>query len=90
MEEKKGLKKITRRTKGYIKEAIEQTGSTNRFELCEYIAAKLEENFKGDTLDYQLKRMQLETTKEILAAIDTYMYKYAKNDKVLLKNDSEE
>ena len=81
MENKKELKKITRRTKGYIKEAIEETGTVNRYELCKHISLALEDNFKGDTLDYQLKRMNLETTKEILSAIDTYMYKYVKSDK---------
>ena len=81
MEDKRELKKITRRTKGYIKEAIDHTGSLNRYELCEHIAGSLENNFKGDTLDYQLKRMNLETTRDILDAIDTYMYKYSKSEK---------
>ena len=86
-EEKKELKKLTRRTKEYIKEAIDETKSRNRYDICENISLKLEEKFSGNILDYQLKRMDLKTTKQILEAIDTYMYKYAKyHNKVNKKN----
>ena len=67
-------KAITRRTKQYIQEAIEETNSTNRYVLCENIANALEANFRGKALDYQLRRMDLQTTKKILEAIDTYIY----------------
>ena len=72
------FKKLTRGTKTLIKESIEKANTTNRHELCSYICEVLEERFTGDTLDYQLKRMDLETTGDILDAIDTYMYKHAK------------
>lgn len=74
----KNFKKLTRGTKTLIKESIEKKQTTNRSELCEYICECLEERFTGETLDYQLKRMDLETTGDILEAIDTYMYKHAK------------
>lgn len=82
----KNFKKLTRGTKTLIKESIEKKQTTNRHELCSYICECLEERFAGETLDYQLKRMDLETTGDILEAIDTYMYKHAKFN----SNDSEE
>lgn len=69
-----GSKKLTRRTKKYIQEAIVETNTTDRYVLCEFIAQSLENNFVGKKLDYQLKRMDLETTKKILEAIDTYIF----------------
>lgn len=88
---KKEIKKLTRGTKALIKEAIMKTKSSNRYDLCEYIANELEERFKGDTLTYQLERMDLETTGKILAAIDTYIYKHMKDsDFEMLKEESEE
>ena len=71
-------KKMTRGTKALIKEAIQETQSSNRFDLLAYVTDKLEEKFPGATLDYQLKRMDLETTGKILEAIDTYAYHVAK------------
>lgn len=72
-------KKITRGTKSLIKEAIKETNSSNRFDILACVTSKLEEKFPGATLDYQLKRMDLETTGKILEAIDTYAYRVAKN-----------
>lgn len=74
----KNFKRLTRGTKSLIKESIEKAGTTNRHELCDYICECLEERFAGETLDYQLKRMDLVTTGDILEAIDTYMYKHSK------------
>ena len=74
----KNFKKLTRGTKTLIKESIEKARTTNRNELCAFICENLEEKFAGETLDYQLKRMDLQTTGDILDAIDTYMYKHAK------------
>lgn len=67
-------KKLTRGTKKYIQDAINDTNTTDRYVLCEIVAQRLENTFKGKTLDYQLKRMDLETTKKILEAIDTYIF----------------
>lgn len=71
--------KMTRGTKALIKEALQSTNSSNRYDLLQYMAEKLEDRFPGGTLDYQLKRMGLETTGKILDAIDTYAYRVSKN-----------
>lgn len=72
-------KKLTRGTIKLISEAIEATGSTDRYELCYKITEIAIERYDGMNLDYQLKRMGLTTTKKILDAIDLYFYKYANN-----------
>lgn len=68
--------KLTRGAKDLIQKAIEETQSNNRYVLCEKIAQMVEERYNGLNLEYQLKRMQLQTTGQILQAIDTYFYKY--------------
>lgn len=70
--------KLTRKTKNLIKEAIETTGTTDRYTLCQYIAEKLECTHAGGNLEYQLKRMGLESTKKILLSIDIFLEKYEK------------
>ncbi|MFF2531570.1 hypothetical protein ACFVS2_21920 [Brevibacillus sp. NPDC058079] len=72
--------KLTRRTKELIKTAIEQTQSNNRYELCEKIADMVESKYNGLNLEYQLKRMELQTTGQILKAIDTYFFKHLRSD----------
>lgn len=72
------FKKLTRGTKDIIKKAINETKTTNRHDLCENICETLEQRFSGDTLSYQLQRMNLETTGDVLSAIDTYMFKHSK------------
>ena len=85
------FKRLTRGTKKLIKDTIIANKTTNRYELCEIICSDLEEKFTGDTLDYQLSRMNLETTGEILKAIDTYMYKHSKDsDFNGISDDSED
>jgi len=71
-------RQLTRVTKDLIKKAIQETESSNRNVLCEYIASLVEEKYDGLHLEYQLKRMNLETTGKILEAIDTYFYRYHK------------
>lgn len=68
--------KLTRGTKELIKYAISQTNSHNRYELCAKVAEIVEERYNGLNLEYQLDRMGLSTTKQILNAIDTYFFKY--------------
>lgn len=68
--------KITRGTLDLIKEAIEETGSTNRYEICRKMAENVENRYGGLSLEYQLKRMKIETTGDILRAIDAYFFKY--------------
>ncbi len=72
------FKELTRGTKKLIKDTIKEHKVTNRYDLCSIICEELEERFTGDTLTYQLSRMNLETTGDILDAIDTYMYKHSK------------
>lgn len=72
-------RKLTRGTKDLIKKALEETKSINRSDLCSFISFELEDKFQGNTLDYQLERMDLETTGKILEAIDTYFYKHINN-----------
>ena len=83
--QKREIKKLTRGTKALIKDAIISTKSSNRNDLCEYIANELESRFKGDTLTYQLKRMDLQTTGKILSAIDTYVYKHVKDTEIVFE-----
>lgn len=68
--------KLTRGTKELIKYAIEETSSHNRYELCAKVAEIVEDRYNGLNLEYQLDRMGLSTTLQILSAIDTYFYKY--------------
>ena len=68
---------LTRGTKKIVKEAVEKTKTYDRYKLCEFIAFELESRFKYDSFDYQTKRMGLETTGQILNAIDTFLFKYA-------------
>ncbi|WCF11741.1 hypothetical protein NDS46_30825 (plasmid) [Paenibacillus thiaminolyticus] len=71
--------KLTRGTKQLIKSAISETQSNNRYVLCQKIADMVEERYKDLNLDYQLKRMNLQTTGQILNAIDTFFYKHIRN-----------
>ncbi|MGF7058660.1 hypothetical protein [Brassicibacter mesophilus] len=70
--------KLTRGTRELITNAITENKTKNRYELCKVIADELEGRYKGKCLDYQLERMNLETTGDILRAIDTYMFKHYK------------
>lgn len=77
--------KLTRGTKKIIEQAIESVEPekrNNRIELCYRVAQILEERFEGDNLPYQLKRMDLETTKSILEKIDIFWYKYGNRIKL--------
>lgn len=71
--------KLTRGTKELIKNAIDETQSNNRYVLCEKIADMVEEKYGGLNLEYQLGRMNLQTTGQILKAIDTFFYKHIRN-----------
>lgn len=70
--------KLTRGTKELIRQSIAETKSSNRYVLCEHICATVEQKYSGLNLEYQLERMGIKTTGEILKAIDTYFYKYFK------------
>lgn len=72
--------KLTRGTKELIKQAINDTQSNNRYLLCSVIANTVEKKYSGLNLEYQLGRMGIQTTGQILQAIDNYFYKYIKID----------
>jgi hypothetical protein len=81
---------LTRGCKKMIEAAIIETGSTNSYVIMNHICDSLTDRFAGDTLDYQTRRMNLNTTGDILAAIDTYMYRQVKNNKITIKKSKEE
>lgn len=56
-----------------IETAVNETKSTDRIVLCSQIAQSLEEKYTGGNLDYQLRRMDITTTKKILNVIDIYL-----------------
>lgn len=72
-------KKMTRGTKKLVEDAISQlepSKKNNTNAICEKMAAILETRFEGANLDYQLKRMDLETTGRIIEKIDEYFQKH--------------
>ncbi|WP_144537316.1 hypothetical protein [Bacillus thuringiensis] len=74
--------RLTRGAKALIQKAINEVEpgyQNNRYAICEKIAELVEEKYDGLNLDYQLKRMGLETTKSILAKVDHYFYRYVKH-----------
>ncbi len=71
--------KLTRGTKAIIKQAIHDTQSNNNLVLCQKVAEILESKYSGMNMQYQLRRMSLNTTGQILHAIDEYFLKYVKS-----------
>lgn len=69
-------KDITRGTKKLIKNAIEKYNTTDRYILLDKICEELINKFEGRLLDYQLERMRIKTTKDILFAIDYVVNTY--------------
>lgn len=78
---------LTRGGKRMIEQAIRETNSVNSHDLLYNICENLEKKFSGDTLEYQAKRMNFETTGDILKAIDLYMYKASKNGVITLEGE---
>lgn len=70
--------KLSRGTKELIRTAINETQSNNRYEICAKVSEMVEERYNGLNLEYQLQRMNLQTTGRILEAIDTFFYKHMK------------
>ena len=72
-------KKMTRGTKKLIERAIEQLEPEKRNNsnaICEKMVDILFERFEGNNLDYQVKRMDIETTGKILDKLDDYFLRY--------------
>ena len=76
---------LTRGGRKMIEQAIIDTGSTNSMVILNRICELLDEKFAGSTLDYQTERMNFRTTKDILQAIDTFMYHQIKKDTLVIK-----
>jgi len=81
---------LTRALRELITKAIIDKKTKDRHELCQYIANDLEIRHRGNCLDYQLNRMNIEHTGDILKAIDTYMFKHYKKQFKGLNIDDEE
>lgn len=69
-------KNLSRGTKELIRKAIIETKSFDRHVLCYAISQMCEEKYGGYKLDYQLTRMNIETTGKILNAIDIFLTHY--------------
>lgn len=73
------MKKLSRGTVRLLKEAIISARNkglafNDRYVLCQEVCELVEQKYSGGTLDYQLKRMNLTTTKAVLDAIDIFFY----------------
>ena len=77
---------LTRGTKKLIAEAIKSTGSLNNHVLCNSICQSLCDRFSGESLDYQLNRMNIASTKSIMDAIDVYIYQNASKNGLNVQN----
>lgn len=72
-------KKMTRGTKKLIETAIsslEPAKQNNSNAICEKMVEILFERFEGANLDYQVKRMNIESTGKILDKLDDYFLRY--------------
>lgn len=59
-----------------IESAVSETQSKDRYVLCQKIAESLEDRYVGHNFEYQIKRMNIDTTKKILSVIDIYLDQY--------------
>ena len=77
------MQKLSRGTIRLIQEAINSAKNkgltfNDRYILCQEICEIVDQKYSVRTLDYQLDRMNLTTTKKVLNAIDIFFYKYPK------------
>lgn len=74
--------KLTRGTKGLIKEAIAQIETAedkdNRYKILEEVCRIAVDRYQGNNLMYQLDRMDIPTTGKVLEKIDAYFYIYSR------------
>lgn len=71
-----------------IEDAINQSNSFNRYKICENVCLILEEKYPLErNLEYQLRRMNLSTTREILNAVDIYLREREKKEMKLLQKE---
>lgn len=68
--------KLSNTIVGLIENAVKETKSKDRYILCEKVASSLEKRYTGHNFDYQIRRMNIDTTKKILNVIDIYLDQY--------------
>lgn len=85
----KNSTELTRGTKKIIAEAIKEAPDVNRSEICDIVCKNLCDRFTGKSLEYQLKRMNLEKTNDVINAIDTYIFKCVKNKHIIVDGAEE-
>ncbi|MBG9694148.1 hypothetical protein ABD91_25775 [Lysinibacillus sphaericus] len=77
---------LTRRAAELIGVALKNSNySMNRASICEHLSILLEEEYKDlsdNSMEYQLQRMKLFTTKDMLRAIDIFIFKYLTRSQV--------
>lgn len=61
---------LTKGTVRVITEVYEKTGYTDRYDLLNAVCNELVKRYPGEKLEYQLGRMKISTTRDILEAID--------------------
>jgi hypothetical protein len=81
------IPELTRGTKKIIADAIKKSPDLNRGTLRNIICEDLFDKFPGDSLEYQLKRMNLETTKQVEAAIDSFIFKSVKSKNIVTEEE---
>ena len=62
---------LTRGTVRIITEVYEKTGFTDKYDLLDAVCEELVKRYPGSKLEYQLGRMKLNTTKDVLEAIES-------------------
>lgn len=75
-------KKMTRGTKKLIESAISNLApekQNNSNAICEKMVEILFERFDGNNLDYQARRMGIDSTGKILNILDDYFMRYPSN-----------
>lgn len=88
------MKKLSRGTERLIKESIQIAKNNglafnDRYILCQTLCLLVEEKYSGSSLDYQLERMNLTTTKLVLEAIDVFFYKNPKYLELIVTEDED-
>lgn len=88
------MKKLSRGTERLIKESIKIAKNkglafNDRYILCQTLCELVDEKYSGSSLDYQLERMNLTTTKLVLDAIDIFFYKNPKYLELIVTEDEE-
>ncbi|MBQ9306266.1 hypothetical protein [Butyrivibrio sp.] len=66
---------ITKFQRELIRDTIKENRTTNAHELVYLISDQLVDRYEDEYLECQLKKIGLETTKHIRAAVDEYLVK---------------